>query len=43
MEAAIQPWKLYRWIWDDANWHFVKDFNPACLNNVCPLLIKQTI
>ena len=35
MEAAIQPWKLYRWIWDDTDWHFVKDFNPACLIDVC--------
>ncbi len=39
MEAAITPWNLQRWNWDDANWHYTnKDFDPACLVDVCSKL-----
>ena len=37
MDAATASWKLYRWNWDEANWHYThNDFDPACLVDVCP-------
>ena len=42
MEAAIKPWKLYRWNWDESNWHYGKvEYDPACLNDISAKLAKQ--
>ena len=39
MEASFTPWTLYRWNWDESNWHHANDrFDPACLNDICAKL-----
>ena len=41
MEAAITPWKLYRWNWDEANWHYASTaFDSVCLDDICSKQVR---